>query len=286
MFFRTSGKIALFLSVFIGVLVTHCWAESERYRVKVEYDYYNYIQKFGEYKPQVERKFVYRYYEGGKRVERDLYSSPDSNLHSKATFEYDENGRLIEEVYYKLDGGVSWKGTYEYDERGNEIESFTYGADGKLRERTSYEYDDNGDMSQETTYLPEVDSTVTIFYEKNADWTYEELYSREGEGSSILYRINICEYDEQGNEIAVSGYKPDGTIWTKTINRYDKYGNRIEYIHFVVSGDASYIQEETKECQYDIDGKILSYTTYERKFVFGELQKVPVCKVVYQYEPY
>ncbi len=170
---------------------------------KIECSYY--------YKSQKQDRHKYEYDRSGNLIKQiQIYCRNDEEKETYSeTFQYDEDGILIEEVLYYLgeesqrtyhtynNKGALIKEDYEpggyaeytYDSMGNLLERIECSQDGKAYARLVLTYDSNANLIDEIRYF---DSTTYESIDSFVHWQYE--------------------YDKSGNQVKIT---------------YDGYGDRI-----------------------------------------------------------
>lgn len=212
------------------------------------------------------------------------------DVKSYATYDFDDQGRLIKETRYHFDDKVSYTTSYQYDSRGRLTKKEKAIDDGTVYEKT--EYDHQGELLSKKT----VRNSKNIF--QNID-EYDEhlnhisyMYYYEGEPSSFCE----YEYDQNGMETKASYYDYNDGVKTissieeniedsynckkksyftesgaadgystfeyndsdrtKRENRYDNHGNQTEYTEYEYDNQ----DRETKKTTYNTAGVILKET--------------------------
>jgi hypothetical protein len=150
-------------------------------------------------------------------VKRTNYStSVGKTLVSSFIYKYDTNGKIIEKTEY-INGDLSLKYNYKYNSKGNLVEKLTFLNNGVLETKEFYKYDLNGHPIETIQYF----------------------------NGKLRLRVNY-KYDTKGNIIEEIDYiKTNGiSRMQKTLNKYDKNGNKIEII---TSGDTNHPLTDANE---------------------------------------
>lgn len=198
-----------------------------------------------------ERKVLYGdtnfYDKNGKLIERKIEHSPFTYLCDKKTFNYDENGRLIEELCHLNNKGIIGKTAYRYNPNGKQTEAERIpikDAQGYFNKNSliRYDYNEKGELSKTSEFEKvnnewrEINSGFgehTRLYFSNPQSRTSTQLTFDKDNKLLITQISLD--DEKGNEIETFQYLPDGSI---------KSGNRYEY-------------------QFDKQGNIIKETNYE-----------------------
>lgn len=178
--------------------------------------------------------------ESGQEKKRIIYDADGSVDHSEKT-EYDSNGNEIKVTVFDADGSVIRTKGSEYDANGNLTKSIMLGADGTIIQSIENEYYANGKKKKTTAINPDG-------------------------------RKNICIYDENGNEIKVIVYNPEGEYYWSD-KEYDENGKIKHYLEYNCDGSKDledfYTDGLLKESfEYNRDGSIRSH--YEHEYNLSE----------------
>jgi hypothetical protein len=188
------GIICFVLALSTGILNSE--AISKQTRLKVE-SLYKFVEKFGEYQPELLSKDIYEYDSEGNRVKETSYMSK-LGLMATTTFEYDEKGdKASEEIEYAF-GSELVKETYEhrYDEKGNKIEVSAYNAEGELNAREVYKHDEMGNRIEISKYGLDgelVGKSIFEFDEKGREmeWDVIDIMRMETKLSTFIMNTNL-----------------------------------------------------------------------------------------------
>ena len=185
-------------------------------------------------------------------------SSPSGELLRKNVFEYNENGDITSFCYSDAEGTREYrKATFTYDDTGRlVVKEYTEdSSSGIIKE--SYEYDDNGKLAKvykyDTTIMPrntiteydaagrEIKCTYLDMYRSLPNYHTTKEYELDSEGRAVkevdkLYRYNVEDpseptlveekrfsYDENGNVISAEDFIEDFIE--------SDYSNKVEYVY-------------------------------------------------------
>ena len=208
-------------------------------------------------------------YDGkGNRIEARMYEG--DVIQTREVYTYDDKGRKIEQSRIADGGSYHERLTYAYNAAGQLTEMAAYYS-GKLMERHLKTYNVAGDLVKEASFnygLPGQDSSVEYSYDKLGReieryvdtailWSkVQTLYDARGrvtqrttfmeykqpnvmqshapEPGRVLFR-----YNDRGQVLEETVYKPDATLDRKTVFTYDKEGKLIEeaYVNRKIPGD-------------------------------------------------
>lgn len=162
-------------------------------------------------------------------VKRTHYStSVGKTPVSSFIYKFDTNGKIIEKTEYS-NGDLSLKYNYKYNSKGNLVEKLTFLRNGVLETKEFYKYDLNGHPIETIQYF----------------------------NGKLRLRVNY-KYDTKGNIIEEIDYiKTNGiSRIQKTLNIYDKNGNKIE----IITSDATEKFRQTETYEYDERGNWIKKT--------------------------
>lgn len=123
-----------------------------------------------------------------------VYSVADSNgkltSRERYTYEYDENGRIVNLSAKNSLGSLIYTYTYSYDANGNVTTENKYSNNGSASYKYVYEYDNNNNLLEKRTYDWSGNLNKKYIYEYNEfnDPTLEICFNSDGSENSI------CEY--------------------------------------------------------------------------------------------
>lgn len=218
---------------------------------------------------EVSRYSIVLAYEKERQIKRTV--TDEEGHTSVATYDFDENGRLIREEH---DGGSVR--TYEYDAWGNcTLERYQYADSEEAREyRTAYTYDDAGKAVFATrTYSSDGQQTQTHYYHyPNGNVMMEMKISNRGDvnfnflpnnpkdgmswgyGSAVGSTLDweyTAETDANGYYTKIIRTNTQtGKSQTATME-YDQNGNLAKHTNFY---------DETKLWEYDSRNRLVKYT--------------------------
>ena len=168
--------------------------------------------------------------------------------------EYNKQGKPIETIYYRKNGDTEITYTYEYDENGNLINKTSF--DGEYKTDYDYEYNEQGNLIKESRYnatdisfmdfpyigaweykydtenrkISAVETDVDGISNSEVEYRYDQngalLEARQHLGESYVI---IKKYDDFENVLLETWYNKDGEELNRFENkyRYDDYGNWI-----------------------------------------------------------
>lgn len=190
---------------------------------------------------------------------------------------FDKEGNVLEELNFKPDGSKSSRLTYKYDEKGNKIYyqlyDFNLEPDKKVRYLQNIKYNEHGDRISETGY--DGVSNFRIEYKYVSPAKLKEIikyddqdniterrkyeYSKNIMTISTINRYgNITEiireeYDGNNNIIKKEKLKPDHTVTSLYLYKYDEH-KRLKTEEEYFSGKFSYMLNYG----YSTDGNLIS----------------------------
>jgi YD repeat-containing protein len=125
---------------------------------------------------------------------------------------------LLEEQFGRTFGTTVFKITYCYDNDGNKIEIKHYDYDGNLTNTFLSSYDDQGNLVSENHPYYGLRKYV---YNSNGSLIEHSQHNGESEQKTIY------KYDENGNNVEMTSYTPDGSLLSKTLSQFDAKGRLI-----------------------------------------------------------
>lgn len=206
---------------------------------------------------------------------KETHLTPDGEVESCYSYEYDGNGNKIREVYECFRDGEKdyWQTKeYEYDSAGLVTKETITGKDTNSTQY-EYTYDQKGNMIRETStsengrILSEwTYSDDGLLLKYTSDW-YDYMKRH------ISYDKDIYEYDDTGRLIKEQNYRCDELIKTVT---YPEPGKRMTYKYRYDEGSEDappeYLELEEwldenenvlKELKYTSSGKLTDSGEYE-----------------------
>lgn len=161
-----------------------------------EYDENNRLKCANHYNESINLRYweTYEYNENGNLIQKDSwYDSNKSKPKTSDIFEYDENGNVKREKRQYNDNTESYMYVdYEYDENNRPITEIIKEKDGTLYNTITRTYDNNGNILTE--------------YAENGEW----------------YNTEIRVYDDKNRCISKKGMKKDGTIVVDVEYEYEE----------------------------------------------------------------
>ena len=116
-------------------------------------------------------------------IEPKTYYRDETYL--RTTYEYKNDGKIIEEISYLKDGSSDGKNISIYNNDKKEIDRKVYDVNGRLIKHLTFKYDENGKKIEESVNKPTENKSYTFKFEyKDIDhkgnWlTYLEYYNNE-----------------------------------------------------------------------------------------------------------
>lgn len=165
------------------------------------------------------------------------YYTTDLEHYETVDIEY-SNGNVVSRIHKDENGDIIENQTYEYDEKGRPLSSYDkdYRTDWEYSERYEYSQDDEG-------------NSVTIGYKGDSEApAYKNIFNSDGK---LVLDIT---YGEDGNEELRTEVEIDGSREVATT-----YNNGVIFSK-TESVDENLVRIEN----YDSDGKLSNYSTYER----------------------
>ncbi|HRH65335.1 MAG TPA: hypothetical protein PLU53_03480 [Bacteroidia bacterium] len=160
-----------------------------------------------------------KYDNEGSLTERVRYDR-NGYIVEKLTFLQNPTANEIEEVEYHPDGKLKTKTLVRLNEKGKEISSVQTSPEGKLISGVKTSYDDRGNVT-ERQYKDFYSKSIHYAYDEQDRMVTQELY----DGSGLLLKKNMYEYDEAGNITAEQTFEID----TSRGGRDKHFGTRYEY---------------------------------------------------------
>ena len=158
----------------------------------------------------------------GSIVERTKKDAT-GGLIDKVIFEKTSDGKIILEKEFGEDGELKSVTTISFDESGKELTSFQSTPEGRLITGVETIYDEKGNVI-ERQYKDHYSKTVRYEYDDANKMITQELF----DGSGLLLRKNIYEYDESGNLRAEQTFEMDNSRG----NKEKHFGTRYEYAYY------------------------------------------------------
>jgi len=142
----------------------------------------------------IENKYIKQFDENGNLI--FVTEFDNDSLHSKISYTYDLNNRLIEESLLFLESKYRYLGAYKtkykYDTNGNLINEEWFNKDYNLYQKYIYQYDENGNLLNATAYNSKGDILSKYSYsygnyDLNRNWLLKTLIIND-KGESIFER--------------------------------------------------------------------------------------------------
>jgi YD repeat-containing protein len=172
-----------------------------------------------------EGDFDYReeivYNENGGVLSRTKYDA-SGQVKESLVFEWREGG-VVEEKEYSQSNELLSNTIVRSDDQGRELSSVQTNASGKLIAAVYSTYDEKGNLS-ERHYKDFYSKTLKYAYNDDNRLISQELF----DGTGLLLRKNVYEYDVEGNLSAEQVFEID----TSRGGRDKHYGNRYEYEYY------------------------------------------------------
>lgn len=160
-----------------------------------------------------------KYDDKGSLIERTKFDK-DEKVVERLSFALDSASNEVEEMEYFPDGKVKTKTLIKLNEKGKEISSVQTTPDGKLISAVKTVYDDRDNVI-ERHYKDFYSKSIRYSYDEQDRLITQELY----DGSGMLLKKNIYEYDDAGNIIAEQTFEID----TSRGGGDKHFGTRYEY---------------------------------------------------------
>jgi YD repeat-containing protein len=215
------------------------------------------ILEYGPYKTLIAR-VEHTYDSAGSLIEKRFYSADDV-LTASLPYEYDDQGNItrgvsVEYAFLVMDAGGSpyefpIAATYQYDHQGNLLSATNIDPPtGETLSSSTFTYDENGNI------LSRIEISVKHNYDENGN-----IVGRTPESGDDSIVETTYEYDAEGNLIAETKLSSGGGV---TVNRYDQYGNQVEYLNYTTHGpQGGYFTRAVSEYLYDEFGNWIEETT-------------------------
>jgi YD repeat-containing protein len=163
-----------------------------------------------------------RYNDDASLTERIRYDG-ENNVTERLSIGVASEEKQVEEIEFNPDGSVKSKALVKFNEAGKEVSSVQRTPEGKLISSVESTYDEKGNVV-ERRYKDFYSKTLRYAYDEKDRLITQELY----DGSGMLLRKNIYEYDEEGNVTAEQTFEID----TSRGGRDKHFGTRYEYEFF------------------------------------------------------
>jgi hypothetical protein len=152
----------------------------------------------------------------------------DGTVHQKLAWEstYDAQGRVTKRLYINAAGELTNTGVYSYPKE-HTVELVQINPDGSVNHNAIQLYDEAGNLVAVSRHYPRLGKT---FYETMA-------------------------YDERGNEIEHRSYNEKSVLTSRTVGKYDAYGNVMQWTVYRSDETPLQIKNRTLEC--DAKGNIV-----------------------------
>ncbi len=211
----------------------------------------------------------------GKLIETDKFKTKDGSLYQKKTYKYDKNGHQTTEFYAPTRKEFPLY-HYSYDTNGNFKEIHFCKPNGDLDQKVVCTYDVKGNLIQTDVYKPNgtlLNKNVQKYDKRNH--VVEDISSRYNSDGSLDVKIT-CKYgyDRYGNETMSSRYATSGKMEYKSTSRFDKKGNKKEYIVYTDEKSISYREiyeydqkgNVKQEKKYNSNGDLTYTISYKYEF--------------------
>lgn len=175
---------------------------------------------------------------------REEGSSEGDKYKILTTYKYNKSNKPIESKVYNLDGSLIDIYTYEYNENGDLIqENRTYSTQGaKYSRNYRLEYDKLKRITNkiELSALPYNPSQEIYEYDNTGNLISRKVLKSDG----TITSINLYKYDDKKNILEEqTSYENSISLFSKVSNNYDNENNLIEEKHFNNDGGLSYISK-------------------------------------------
>lgn len=167
---------------------------------------------------------VYKYNEKGMLLE-DTRSSEQFGMiveDFKEVFEYDDQDRLVKITFFTLDYGTgklienNYR-TYEYDENGNMIEKLDILLDKSVNEKHQYVY--NMDIEKANTIFPiNIDDDKTSYYSSKNVIAEDNIYMRDVKSGELVYIDKEFWVYEEYDPAGIANVISNNEISIKSLN--------------------------------------------------------------------
>ncbi len=208
----------------------------------------------------LERRFVYKIDDSGKRIEEDDYGF-SGKLSNTTTYKYNKSGNCIEEEQYSSAGEFCYKKIFNYDVNGNRTEYAEYSQPEKLLYKYIYKFDVNGNEIEYGRFILTGELTDTYSFKYDAKGNQIEKLQYDSKGK--LVSKYIYKYDNQGKQtelVECEGNAPRSVY----IDKYDTKNNVIETNKYSVS-----LSKERESDTINFEWNAISYyRSLERTYVF------------------
>jgi hypothetical protein len=292
------------------------------FKKKIVTSYY-YEEKFGSHVVSSKNEDLYKYDDEGNEIEIEKYLDNliwyqeikyfdySNNLaktigyyllsgdSSKTEFHYNEYNKLVEQIHYEFDGSVKQIEKLKYDNSDNLIDESHFDKNGNSIEnvigyhKSVSKYNEFNDIVEKTFYsisgipddenlfgfskmITEYDSKHRIIGEKsilsNGNIISESTHTYNSSSNKI---INTVQLGIDGQVISYTkfDYDPNGNILTSVT--IDASKNNLDTPYSMYSFHITY--------QYDKSNRLSELNSFEYVTKFGELVKIPVSKITYEY---
>jgi YD repeat-containing protein len=201
-------------------------------------------------------KITYNYNENGDLIEIINYNG-DGDIMSKEVNKYDNMNYLIANINYDENGSIALKHTYKNDGKGNALEIVTVNEKGIVTSKLSQKFNSNGKLLEYIGLNEKSTVTSKGIYKYNTDGNLiEGLVLITNEPNSAEQTI----YDTKGNKIEINWYKSDKTKSGSNIWKYDSMGNILEEKNYNDKSKDPYWMKINK---YDDYGNLLEVIWYD-----------------------
>ncbi len=172
---------------------------------------------------EMEEKNSFRYNPEGKLLEHTLLYAVE-DVTERRMLTRNEKGLLLSEVkYYGDESGE--KTEYAYDEKDNLIEKKYFDEEGVFTGKENYKYDDIGSLTEDIKYDAHDAIEEHSTFRKIDDKTIEQVqYKPDG---SVL-TTTIIKFNDEGKELSSEQTTANGKLISAVTNVFDERGNIIE----------------------------------------------------------
>jgi len=142
--------------------------------------------------------YKYRYDANDNKTEESVFINNNPKFAAKKTWEYNEDGNVIEEIYYDSTGESYTTSTIEY-ENNLKIKEYRYDSDGKKSLQFTWKYDERGNLLQEINQINNQIFEHGWVYDKNNNVIEEYIRGDYGGWKKVVKYDSFNNWIEETN---------------------------------------------------------------------------------------
>lgn len=140
-------------------------------------------------------------YKNNKLVKKEVFDE-NNNLTEKETYEYDENGNVIEYFNQDNDKYNEFRIVNKYDEAGSRTKSLKYNSRKQLIQKSTFSVDEKNRVTKIIEEDPKGVTTTYLKYDNKSNVIFQEEFNANNEINSRVER----KFDEDSNILESKGF--------------------------------------------------------------------------------